>query len=116
MLTGDYAQARELLEEARRLAAERAYKPGEVFADISLGGLDRREGDLDNADARLRQVLDWHREMGYAPDVGQAMALAELSFVAEQRGDPVAARHYHAEALAIARELGDPRGIILTRT
>jgi predicted ATPase/DNA-binding SARP family transcriptional activator len=114
MLTGDYARARELLEEARRLAAERAYKPGEVFADISLGALDRREGDLDNADARLRQVLDWHREMGYAPDVGKAMALAELGFVAEQRGDPVAARRYHAEALAITRELGDPRGIALT--
>jgi tetratricopeptide (TPR) repeat protein len=114
MLTGDYAQARELLEEARRLAAERAYKPGEVFADISLGALDRREGDLDNADARLRQVLDWHREMGYAPDVGKAMALAELGFVAEQRGDPVAARRYRAEALAITRELGDPRGLALT--
>ena len=92
MLTGDYARARELLEEARRLAAERAYKPGEVFADISLGALARREGDLDSADARLRQVLDWHREMGYAPDVGKAMALAELGFVAEQRGDQVAAR------------------------
>jgi tetratricopeptide (TPR) repeat protein len=114
MLTGDYARARELLEEARRLAAGQAYKPGEIFADISLGALARREGDLDSADACLRNVLDWHREMGYAPDVGKAMALAELGFVAEQRGDPVAARHYHAEALAIARELGDPRGIGLT--
>jgi tetratricopeptide (TPR) repeat protein len=113
MLTGDYAQARELLEEARRLAAERAYKPGEIFADISLGALARREGDLDNADARLRQVLDWHAQMGYAPDVGKAMALAELGYVAEQRGDPAAARHCHAEALAITRELGDPHGIAL---
>jgi predicted ATPase/DNA-binding SARP family transcriptional activator len=112
-LTGDYARARELLEEARRLAAGQAYKPGEVFADISLGTLARREGDLDDADARLRTVLDWHRQMGYAPDVGLAMVLSELGFTAEQRGDPAAAHHFHAEALAGARGLGDPRGIAL---
>jgi predicted ATPase len=112
-LTGDYARARELLEEARRLAAGQAYKPGEVFADISLGTLARREGDLDDADARLRAVLDWHRQMGYAPDVGLAMVLSELGFTAEQRGDPAAAHHFHAEALAGARGLGDPRGIAL---
>jgi tetratricopeptide (TPR) repeat protein len=111
-LTGDYARARELLEQARRLAAEQAYKPGEVFADISLGALARPEGDLDGADARLRSVLEWHRRMGHAPDVGKAMVLAELALTAEQRGDQAAARQLRDEALAVARELGDPRGII----
>ena len=113
MLTGDHVQARELLEQARRLAAERAYKPGEVFADISLGTLARREGKLDLADARLRQVLGWHRQMGYAPDAGLAMVLAELGFTAEQRGDPAAARRFHTEALAVARKLGDPQAVAL---
>ena len=112
MLTGDYARARELLEHARRLAGEQAYKPGEVFADISLGALANREGDLDDADARLREVLGWHRRMGYPPDVGKAMVLAELAFTAERRGDQEAARQLRDEAVAIARELGDPRGII----
>jgi tetratricopeptide (TPR) repeat protein len=111
MLTGDYAQARELLEDARRLAAERDYKPGEAFADISLGALARREGDLDGADAVLDAVLDWHRGMGHGPDVGKAMVLAELGLVAEQRGDLLAARRFHDEALAIGRGLGDPHGI-----
>ncbi len=114
VLTGDFAQARELLRDARRLAAERDYKPGEVFADISLGALARREGDLDGADAVLHAVLDWHRRMGHGPDVAQAMVLAELGLVAAQRGDLAAARGFHDEALAIARGLGDPRGIGLS--
>jgi len=112
MLTGDHARARELLEQARRLAGEQAYKPGEVFADISLGALANREGDLDGADARLREVLGWHCRMGHPPDVGKAMALAELAFTAERRGDQEAARQLRDEALAIARELGDPGGIL----
>jgi tetratricopeptide (TPR) repeat protein len=111
ILTGDYAQARELLSDARRLAAERDYKPGEVFADISLGALARREGDLDGADAVLQAVLDWHRRMGHGSDVAKAMVLTELGLVAEERGDLVAARRFHDEALAIARGLGDPLGI-----
>jgi predicted ATPase/DNA-binding SARP family transcriptional activator len=111
VLTGDYAQARELLGDARRLAVERDYKPGEVFADISLGALARREGDLDGADAVLHAVLDWHRRMGHGPDVAQAMVLTELGLVAAQRGDVAAARRLHDEALAIARGLGDPHGI-----
>jgi predicted ATPase/DNA-binding SARP family transcriptional activator len=114
VLTGDFAQARELLGDARRLAAERDYKPGEVFADISLGALARREGDLDGADAVLHSVLDWHRRMGHGPDVAKAMVLTELGLVASQRGDADAARGLHDEALAIARELGDPLGIGLS--
>jgi tetratricopeptide (TPR) repeat protein len=111
MLSGDHARARELLEHARRLAAEQSYKPGEVFAAISLGTLARREGRLDIAEAHLREVLDWHDQMGYAPDVGRAMVLTELGFVAEQGGDPVAARAFHLEGLAVARKLGDPRAV-----
>jgi predicted ATPase/DNA-binding SARP family transcriptional activator len=111
VLTGDYPQARELLGDARRLAVERDYKPGEVFADISLGALARREGDLDGADAVLHAVLDWHGRMGHGPDVAKAMVLTELGLVASQRGDLAAARGFQDEALAIARGLGDPLGI-----
>jgi hypothetical protein len=53
--------------------------------------------------------------MGYAPDVGQAMILAELGFTAELRGDPAAARRFHTGALAVARALGDPRAVALAR-
>ncbi len=111
MLSGDHTQARELLEHAVGLAAEQKYKPGEVFAEISLGTLARKEGKLDIADAHLRKVLEWHHQMGYAPDVAKAMVLAELGFVAEQRGDPTAAQAFHLDGLAIARKLGDPRAV-----
>jgi len=111
MLSGDHGRARELLEHAIRLAAEQTYKPGEVFAEISLGTLARREGKLDIAETHLRKVLEWHHQMGYAPDVAKAMVLAELGFVAEQRGDPIAAQDFHLDGLAIARKLGDPRAV-----
>jgi predicted ATPase/DNA-binding SARP family transcriptional activator/Tfp pilus assembly protein PilF len=111
MLSGDHAQARQYLEQAIRLAAGQCYKPGEVFAEINLGTLARREGKLDIAETHLRKVLTWHRQMGYAPDVAKSMVLTELGFAAEQRGDPEAAQAFHLDGLAIARELGDPRAV-----
>jgi hypothetical protein len=62
MLSGDHRQARDLLEQAVRLATEQTYKPGEVFAEISLGALARREGKLDVAESHLRSVLEWHMQ------------------------------------------------------
>jgi len=111
MLSGDHVRARELLEHAIRLAAEQAYKPGEVFAEINLGALARREGKVDIAETQLRKVLEWHDQMGHAPGAAKAMILTELGFLAERRGDPVTARACHLEGLAIARTLGDPRGV-----
>ncbi|MFC7110950.1 hypothetical protein ACFQQB_67475 [Nonomuraea rubra] len=43
------------------------------------------------------------------------LLLAELGFIAEQRGDTAAARSLHLEGLAAAREVGDPRAIALAR-
>jgi predicted ATPase/DNA-binding SARP family transcriptional activator len=111
MLSGDHAQARRYLEQAIALAAGQCYKPGEVFAEINLGTLARREGKLDVAETHLRKVLTWHRQMGYAPDVAKSMVLTELGFAAEQRGDSEAAQAFHLDGLAIARELGDPRAV-----
>jgi tetratricopeptide (TPR) repeat protein len=113
MLSGDHAQAREYFEQAIRLAAGQSYKPGEVFAEINLGTLARREGKLDIAETHLRKVLTWHHQMGYAPDVAQSMVLTELGFAAEQGGDSEAAQAFHLDGLDIARKLGDPRAIAL---
>ncbi|HEY7143275.1 MAG TPA: BTAD domain-containing putative transcriptional regulator [Streptosporangiaceae bacterium] len=111
MLTGDHAGARELLDRAIELAAGQSYQPGKNFAEISMGALERREGRLDSAEARLREALRWYREMGYPADTGSAMVLAELGFAAEQRADPRAAEDLHAGGLETARRLGDPRAI-----
>jgi hypothetical protein len=44
---------------------------------------------------------------------GLALVLAELGFVAEQRGDLAAALELHLDGLAAARRIGDPRAIAL---
>jgi predicted ATPase/DNA-binding SARP family transcriptional activator len=85
---GDLTQARELLERALRLAAGQSYQPGQVFAELGLGQTARREGQLDLAEAHLRRVLEMTKRTGSEPGVGRTIALSELGFVAEQRGDP----------------------------
>ncbi|MFC4565157.1 BTAD domain-containing putative transcriptional regulator [Nocardiopsis mangrovi] len=107
LLTGDAARARAFHERARDLAREQNFRSGEVNAEIGLGLGDRREGRLDAAESRMRGLLDWYRAVAFGP--GGALVLAELGFIAEQRGDAAAARTLHLEGLAAARGLGDPR-------
>jgi predicted ATPase/DNA-binding SARP family transcriptional activator len=109
--SGDLAQARELLERAERLASEQSYRPGQVFAELGLGQTARREGKLDAAEIHLRNVLHTSRRIGPEPDVACTISLYELGFIAEQRGDPAAARSLHLESLTAARKLGDPQAV-----
>jgi predicted ATPase/DNA-binding SARP family transcriptional activator len=109
--SGDLAQAREFLERAMRLAAGQSYQPGQVFAQIGLGLTARREGKLDIAETHLRKVLQTSRRIGSAPDVARTISLSELGFIAEQRGDPAAARSLHLESLTAARTIGDRQAV-----
>ncbi|WP_052809651.1 BTAD domain-containing putative transcriptional regulator [Streptomonospora alba] len=111
LLSGDFAEAEDLHEKARRLAAEQGDGSGEAFAATGLALGARRQGRLDTAQAHLRRLLDWNRRTGYQP--GIALMLAESGFVAEQRGDADTAAALHAEGLAVARETGDPRAVAL---
>ncbi len=112
MHLGDHAQARDLHERAMRLAARQSYTPGETFAKIGLGLVARREGQLDAAEAHLRNVLGRSRP-DLVPGVAVALTLAELGFVAEQRGNAAAAKTLHLDAFAASRKLGDPRAMAL---
>lgn len=71
----------------------------------------RRTGDLVGAEEHMREVLTWFREAGYGP--GTALALAELGFTVELRGDRDRARALHLEGLAAARALDDVRAVAL---
>ncbi|RKT54679.1 BTAD domain-containing putative transcriptional regulator [Saccharothrix australiensis] len=111
VLTGDLDRARELHERARRLAVAHGYQRGEEFAEVGLGLVARRQGRPDDAEAHLRAWLDWcHRWEG---DHGVAFILAELGFIAEQRGDADTARKLHREGLDHAGRTGDPRAVAL---
>ncbi|MFG3440260.1 BTAD domain-containing putative transcriptional regulator [Nonomuraea sp. NPDC047897] len=111
MLTGDHALADDYHERARALAVSQSNRPAEEFAEVGLALSARRQGRLDEAERLLRKWIDWVREVSGAP--GAALILAELGFVAEQRGDAAAALSAQLDALEAAREVGDPRAVAL---
>jgi tetratricopeptide (TPR) repeat protein len=109
--SGDLAQARELLERGLRLAAGQSYQPGQVFAELGLGQTARRQGKLDDAETHMGHVLHTSQRLGSEPDVARTVSLSELGFIAEQRGDPAAARSWHIQGLTAAQALGDPQAV-----
>ncbi|KOX30818.1 MULTISPECIES: BTAD domain-containing putative transcriptional regulator [unclassified Streptomyces] len=111
LLTGDPERARAYHGRSRAEAARLGFRAGEVNAILGLGLGARREGLLDEAEERLREVLDWHRKVGL--DGANALVLAELGFVAELRGDAEGARERHEKGYATALTTGDPRAVAL---
>ncbi|MFG2075956.1 BTAD domain-containing putative transcriptional regulator [Nonomuraea maritima] len=111
LLTGDHAAADEHHERAARLAAAQSNRPAEEFAELGLALSARRQGRLAEAERRLRTWLSWVEDV--SGDPGAALILAELGFVAEQRGDAAGALDLQRRALAVARKVGDPRAIAL---
>lgn len=111
MFTGDYSGARKPLERAARLAAEQSNRFWEIVADANLGGCARRAGDLDTAEAHLRNALKSYQRIGHEP--GVVNTLAELGFVAELRCDATEAFACHIASYTRARKLGDQRSAAL---
>ncbi|MFI5801683.1 AfsR/SARP family transcriptional regulator [Streptomyces sp. NPDC051561] len=105
LLTRDFPRARDFHERARRLSVAQSDKFGEQYAEVGLGMGARRTGDLDAAEAHLRNVLLVHREMGYRPQE-PPLILAELGFVAELRGDAAAALTLQLDGLSAVRDHG----------
>ncbi|MCZ7373491.1 BTAD domain-containing putative transcriptional regulator [Micromonospora sp. WMMC250] len=111
LLTGALDRAEELHERALRLSTDQSFKPGEIYARIGLALGARRAGKLDLAEEQLRTVLEWNRQVDFEP--GNTLILAELGFVAEQRGDAEAARELHLAGFTAAQHVGDPRALAL---
>ncbi|WP_030723972.1 AfsR/SARP family transcriptional regulator [Streptomyces sp. NRRL S-237] len=111
LLAGAYEESRRRHADALRLAGEQGHRAGEADARIGLAMVARRIGDLAGAEEHMRAVLAWFRDADYGP--GTTLALAELGFTAELRGEPDRARALHREGLAAARALGDVRAVAL---
>ncbi|WP_020390410.1 BTAD domain-containing putative transcriptional regulator [Kribbella catacumbae] len=111
LLRKDFDASEELHSRAMRLAAEQGNKPAEEFAELGLGLGARRAGQLDKAEHHLRRWLDWLRQLPAQP--GVPLVLAELGFIAEQRGDATTALRLQTEGLAAAQAVGDPRALAL---
>ncbi|MFI6323944.1 BTAD domain-containing putative transcriptional regulator [Nonomuraea sp. NPDC050556] len=111
LLTGDWARADELHERARELAVQQGDLYAEHFADIGLALSARRQGRLDEAETRLRSWMEWLLKID--GEMGTALVMAELGFIAELRGDAAAALALHLEGYELAGSTGDPRAIAL---
>ncbi|TXS46519.1 AfsR/SARP family transcriptional regulator [Streptomyces sp. uw30] len=111
LLTQRYDEADDLHTRALRLAAEQGNQPAEQFAALGLALSARRQGRLVAAEEWLRPWLDWNRRRGDGP--GLALVLAELGFIAEQRGDAARALAHHRDGLTAAATTKDPRSVAL---
>lgn len=112
LLARDWDRARELHEQARRIAAEQGYKYGEIHSEMGLALGARRSGDLDGAERHLLHIRDGHADV--SSRAGDHLLLAELGFVAELRGDAPGAAAHHRAGLEIARALAEPRALALS--
>lgn len=111
LLAGDYGTAEEFHTRAMRLAAEQSHQWGVQHAEVGLALGARRQGKLDTAETHLRNWLDWCRRWNGTP--GLALILAELGFIAEQRGDASTALALHLDGYTAAQATGDQRAIAL---
>jgi len=112
LLARDFGRARDLHEQARRIAAEQGYKYGEIHSEMGIALGARRSGDLDGAEAHLLHIRDGYADV--SSPAGDHLLLAELGFVAELRGDAHAAAAHHLAGLEIARTLAEPRALALS--
>ncbi|MBU6530624.1 BTAD domain-containing putative transcriptional regulator [Streptomyces mayonensis] len=112
LLARDFDRARDLHEQARRIAAEQGYKYGEIHSEMGLALGARRSGDLDVAEAHLLHIHDGYADV--SSQAGDHLLLAELGFIAELRGDAHTAEAHHLAGLKIARALAEPRALALS--
>ncbi|MGR6918643.1 AfsR/SARP family transcriptional regulator [[Actinomadura] parvosata] len=110
LLSHDWERARDLHEQARRLAAEQGYVYGQVHAIMGLALGSRRSGDLDAAAAYLAQLRD---DFDSSP-AGEHLLHVELGFTAELRGDAARAAALQLHGLEVACSIGEPRAVALS--
>jgi tetratricopeptide (TPR) repeat protein len=107
---GDYDAARAHAERALRLASEQDQRSLMALAEIVLAFAARRTGALDEAETRLRALMDEARRQ-QDPVLYLSMVLSELAYVMELRGDPETALELHSEAFRISEEYESGRGM-----
>ncbi|WP_432250854.1 ATP-binding protein [Streptomyces sanyensis] len=112
LLGHDWDRARDLHEQARRIASEQGYAYGEIHSEMGLALGARRSGDLDAAEAHLRRIREGYA--GVSSEAGDHLLLAELGFIAEQRGDAELSVRHHLRGLDVARSLAEPRALALS--
>lgn len=105
----DLDRARSLGMQAMRLAREQGVRSTQTTAAMVLAFASRRAGDLDTAEAGLRELVSGAADDEEAAAVYLTTVLGELGNVMTLRGDPAAALDLHTRALDLALAGGYPR-------
>ncbi|WP_374938339.1 hypothetical protein [Streptomyces sp. Ru62] len=108
----DFDRARELHEQARRIAVEQGYKYGEIHADMGPALGARRSGDIDAAETHLLRIGAAHADV--SSPAGDHLLHAELGFLAELSGDAARSAAHHLRGPRIARSLDESRALALS--
>lgn len=97
-------QARQLLQDIRTQAAATDPRLA-AHAITSLGIMDWRAGDMEQAESRFREAVAIYEEIGH--DHGMASALGNLGILAENRGELDLADELYGQALIRFRRAHD---------
>ena len=106
---GDDDDAERLLDEAIRKAAAVGSDDALVEARISAGRIARRRGNLDVARGHLHEALGLSEERAVGDS---ARVHVELVHTAANAAEPDVATAHAGDALALARQVGDPRILV----
>ncbi|MFI6395852.1 BTAD domain-containing putative transcriptional regulator [Nonomuraea sp. NPDC050540] len=119
---GDYDEAVAMCERGLELAKLQGHHPSQVLAAMSLAFAARRRGELERADALLREIraLASPEDEVAEPPPYLPLVLAEQAFVAEGLGEARRALRLSLAALdaseALRDELGFPLGQLALAT
>ncbi|HEX8313082.1 MAG TPA: adenylate/guanylate cyclase domain-containing protein [Chthoniobacteraceae bacterium] len=101
----DYEIARRCYDEAVLLYRALGQENLAVFLETLIAFVDRGDGDLELAEAKLQRALVYSREQGMLRL--EALSLSGLGTLALDRGDAPRGLEYKREGLALYRKLGD---------
>ncbi|HEY3556059.1 MAG TPA: BTAD domain-containing putative transcriptional regulator [Kribbella sp.] len=107
---GRYEAARTYGERAVRLASEQGQRATQALAEIVLAFAARRSGNLEDASARLQELVDTARRQKEAV-LYLSLVLDELGFLRELQGRPDEALELHMEAYRVSEEFDSLRGM-----
>ena len=102
---GDYAAAREVLDEALAIHRRRGDAGAEATPLALLGSIAYVQGDYAGARTLLDRALALRRAAGHRP--GEASVLNSIGHVAVEEGEFAGALDLYTQALAISREVRD---------
>jgi predicted ATPase/DNA-binding CsgD family transcriptional regulator len=104
LIQGDHDRARELLHRSEEISRDRDDRVAIAFVDLFLGQAAILDGELDEAERRLRRALPIHR--GTGDPAGLIMTTFRLAVRHAAAGDADAAVATADECLRLCRERG----------